>query len=302
MKQEVFTVYSDPIAFGEIQEKGEKKFIAEGFISTSERDLVDDVVTDRALDSMMNQMKSRVIKLDFEHEAFRGETDLEMEINKTRMTLAKAVDFARIKDGERNGVKVRWEFNDTWKKFDSKGDVVMNFLDIKKNVEKGFYDAFSIAFVPTKSVKKNMKDGSLVRLLDGMNLLNVALTGNPINPGASMTNVFLKSLKSLNDSGDKIKLKRRMKDMPEEETNDESQSNAESETQEETEEQSEEGSAEKKANELNGVEVKSRLDALEKSVANIEKALNKPVQKAISEQKPKDANVEEKAVEPLDLI
>ena len=79
MKQKVFNVYSEPISHGEIFEKGEKKHFVEGFISTSERDLVDDIVTDRALDSMMNQLKTRVVKLDFEHEAFRGDSDIEMD-------------------------------------------------------------------------------------------------------------------------------------------------------------------------------------------------------------------------------
>ena len=142
MEQKVFTIHSEPLAYGEITEKGEKKFCAEGFISTSDRDLVDDIVTDRALDQRLEQMKNRVIKLDFEHDSFRGETEVERQINKAKMALAKAVDFVRIKDGEHNGVKVRWEFNDTWKKFDSKGDVVMDFPDIKKNIERGFYDAF----------------------------------------------------------------------------------------------------------------------------------------------------------------
>lgn len=340
MEQQVFTVHSEPLAFGEITEKGEKKFFAEGFISTSDRDLVDDIVTDRALDQMFNQLKSRVIKLDFEHDSFRGETEVEKQINKTRMALAKAVDFTRVKDGENNGVKVRWEFNDTWKKFDTKGDVVMDFPDIKKNIERGFYDAFSIAFIPTKTSTKKSLDGSIIRLLDGMNVLNVALTGNPINPGASMTNIFLKSLDYLeksekkrlhtpshNKRGEtdednpnpkkKKKPKNNQKEVKKVENKDENENTEESETQGETsEENSEEtsadaeetsedsdASAETEEKSKASLEVKSRLDAMEKDIAIIREAITKPVMKSISEQAPsRNAQAEEKTIAPLDLI
>ncbi len=337
MEQKVFTIHSEPLAYGEINEKGEKKFFAEGFISTSQRDLVDDIVTDKALDQMFNQLKSRVIKLDFEHDSFRGETEVEKEINKARMPLAKAVDFTRIKDGTHNGVKVRWEFNDTWKKFDTKGDVVMDFPDIKKNVERGFYDAFSIAFVPTKSSeRKSIKDGSIIRLLDGMNLLNVALTGNPINPGASIDNVFLKSLDYLKKSEGKRLHTPAHKPKPSADEDEEEESDSKKKkpknqkevnkvTEEETSEtqteeaKKEEGSEEapkeeeaaaeevvapaesEKKSKFN-LEVKSEIASMKKSIEAIEKAITKPVMKSISEQAPKNALAEEKALNPLDLL
>jgi len=424
MNQQVFTVYSEPISFGQIQEKSEKKFFVEGFISTSDRDLVDDIVTDGALDSMMEQLKSRVIKLDFEHDSFRGDTDIEKEINKTKMPLAKAVDFMRVKDLENNGVKVRWEFNDTWKKFDSKGDVVMDFPDIRKNIERGFYDAFSIAFIPTKSSFKQLRDGTKLRLLDGMNVLNVALTGNPINPGSSQTNVFLKSLDYLKESeskrrhtpahkpsadedededednpkkkkkknsskkaydkdgahahtdseplgmhnhpeiekvvgilseemhdrifrlSDRVftienvlrpkedsaetvirsyskkrhKIQKEVKKVAQENENEDQTQESGSEGEERSEEKpaekpegeesaesgaessSESSGAETEGKAKVNLEVKSRLDAMEKSIKAIENAIIKPVQKAISEQTSRNAQAEGKAVEPLDLI
>lgn len=292
--EQTFVAYSEPLSFGRITEKGQEKFFAEGFISTTDRDLVNDIVTDHALDSMMEQMKSRVIKLDFEHEAFRGETDIEREINKTRMTLAKAVDFARIKNASQNGLKVRWEFNDTWKKFDTKGNVTMDFEDIKKNIQKGFYDAFSIAFIPTKDTKQETKDGT-VRMLDDMRLLNVALTGNPVNPGAGMTNIFLKSLNALESKENKNQKEEKMsEEHPEKDK-------VEGQAQEQPAEQPAEPAEPAPEQKSESVEVKSRLDALEKSVAEIKELLTKPVQKSVSEQMPKKTE-EAKSVTPLDLI
>lgn len=69
----------------------------------------------------------------------------------------------------------------------------MDFDEVRFNIENGYYDAFSIAFIPTKDTTI-VKDETKIRLLDDMNLLNVALTGNPINPRASVTEIFMKSL------------------------------------------------------------------------------------------------------------
>ena len=47
------------------------------------------------------------------------------------------------------------------------------------------------------------RDGKSIRLLDDLNLLNVALTGNPVNPNASMTSVMAKSLEFMKDKESK---------------------------------------------------------------------------------------------------
>jgi hypothetical protein len=104
---------------------------------------------------------------------------------------------------DEKGLLVKWKMNPTWKKFDEKGNVVMTFKDLWENVTKGFYDAFSIAYVVKKSRNK-IVDGTKTQLLENVGLLNVALTGNPINPGASMTAVMSKSLAWLKD-GEKTK-------------------------------------------------------------------------------------------------
>ena len=347
MREGIFMLNSNPISFGEIEKKDEKNFFIEGFISTSDRDLVDDIVTERALMSMIEQLKSRVIKLDFEHEAFRGESEIEMEINKTRIPLGKASDFTRIKEAEKNGILVRWDINPTWKKFDEKGNVVMDFDEIKFNVENGYYDAFSIAFIPTKDTFI-VKDGAKIRLLDDMNLLNVALTGNPINPKASVTEIFMKSLdylkkksaKTKSNSAEKKpkkenddeeekeekknnipkKIKKEVK-MSEEENRDEANEQSESESAEESnkesgeeesndeskEDSSESSEAEQKAEKAR-IEVKSRLDKIDERLDLIEKAINKPIQKAKSEQAPtqgESLKTQQKAIDeaqPLDQI
>ena len=185
METKPFIFYSDKI---KAKSDGENYYVS-GYISTGDLDLVNDVVTKSCLDSMINQFDDKSIKLDFEHEAFRGKDMFESERAKTRIPLGKAINRTR----DEKGVKVEWELNSNWKKFDEKGNVVMDFKDIWNNIEQGYYDAFSIAYLPTET-KVMERDGKSVRLLDSLNLLNVALTGNPVNPSATMTSVMAKSL------------------------------------------------------------------------------------------------------------
>jgi len=194
----IFMFSSDKLSFKAVDNGGVKSFFVEGYISTGDLDLVNDIVTKGCMDDMFGQFDGRSIKLDFEHEAFRGKDEFEAELNKTRLTLGKAVSKTR----DEKGLKVTWELNPTWKKFDEKGNVTMTFKDVWKNVEGGFYDAFSIAYIPTSTAMKTV-EGKEVRLLDRLNLFNVALTGNPVNPSASMTSVMAKSLEYMREKEEK---------------------------------------------------------------------------------------------------
>ena len=189
-----FVFYSDKLDYKTVVGAKGKEFFIEGYISTGDIDLVNDIVTKGCMDSMLGQFDQRSIKLDFEHETFRGKSKLEAEANKTRLPLGRAV----TKDQDSKGVKVKWKMNENWKKFDEKGNVVMDFKDIWNNVENEMLDAFSIAYVPT-STKSMKREGKDVRMLDNVNLLNVALTGNPINPHATMSAVMAKSLAFMKD-------------------------------------------------------------------------------------------------------
>jgi len=184
-----FIFYSDKLNFKTTDGAKGKEYWVEGYVSTGDLDLVNDIVTKNCMDSMTSQFSMRTIKLDFDHEAFRGDTLIEQESSKRKIPLGKAINC----DRDSKGVKVSWKLNSTWKKFNEKGDVVMDFNELWSNVEEGYYDAFSIAYVPTKTAMIE-REGKTIRLLDDLNLLNVALTGNPINPGASMTSVMAKSL------------------------------------------------------------------------------------------------------------
>lgn len=151
----------------------------EAYISTSGQDLVNDIVTENCLKSMLKQIVDRNIKLDFEHESFRGEGNEEIELNKTLNPVGR-ITGGFIDD---RGLMVKAVLN----KYHSKSKEIFG------SVKDKFLDAMSIAFIPTKT-KQVTKGSEQVRLLDDVKLLNVALTGNPVNTEAEIVSVFTKSL------------------------------------------------------------------------------------------------------------
>jgi len=300
MEQPSFIFSTDKL---ELKSEGENFFV-EGYISTSDLDLVNDIVTKACLLDMAEQMKTRVIKFDVEHESFRGKSKLDVEINKTLIPVAKVDDFLV----DKTGLKVRSMLNRHSPRFE----------EVKGSIEDGFLDAFSIAYVPVKTAIQE-KNGEQIRMLDKINLLNVAYTGNPINTTSKMTNVFAKSLEFLKEqedhnhlSNDTIKLQE-VKNMSEEnkETTEkpaEETEKTEPEATEETkdEETKPEESKEEEPKEEENAEVKAlteKVNVLEKSLAEVKAVLKKPMHKSKVEQVDKADNfVEEKAKNPLDLI
>ena len=77
MEEMEFRFSSGPI---ELKEEG-KNFYVEGYISTSDLDLVNDIVTKNCIVDMGEQMRERVLKLDVEHESFKGDMLHEAQLN-----------------------------------------------------------------------------------------------------------------------------------------------------------------------------------------------------------------------------
>lgn len=328
-----FIFCSDKLNFKTLMGAKGKEYWIEGYITTGDLDLVNDIVTKNCMDSMMAQFDMRSIKLDFEHEAFRGDTELDAEAAKTRLVLGKAMTQNR----DSKGVKIGWQLNPTWKKFDEKGNIVMSFSELWQNVEDEYYDAYSIAYVPTKTAMID-RSGLTIRLLDDVNLLNVALTGNAINPAASMTSVMAKSLEFMknqeqNDPNDLslIEIKGRFNTLTDdmsklmntkgyksmvEKTDAELKAEADVKAKLEAEEKSKaeakakadaeaKAEAESKAN----VDVKSRIEKLEADMKAVQEAnaemkavLEKAQHKATGAEAKNQGQEDPKMVGPLDMV
>lgn len=186
-------IYTRPFTY-ELKGKGEnEELILDIDISSNDLDLVDDIVSGKCLNSMKEQIEAGNVKFDLEHEAFRGGSHEEKEINKTKVPVGR-MDDPTIKGRIRkNGFKalvlnvkgIVNRFEDRYSK--TKGSIVNRFLD-----------AASIAFIPTEA-HTEVREGKTIRILDDVKLLNVALTGNPVNTAAQMQTIMTKSLDALEE-------------------------------------------------------------------------------------------------------
>ena len=189
MNQEASFTFTTPLNVNLIEIKGEEHLFVEGDISTNDIDMVDDIMTKNCQESMQKQILERNMKLDVEHEAFKGNTHEEKEINKTKIPAGKLID-ATVKEigKERYSTRVKGEIN----RFNP------NYKGIKGNLIEKYLDAFSVAFLPI-DVSYETKEDKKVRLLNDVLLLNVALTGNPCNTKAQLVEIFTKSMDAVED-------------------------------------------------------------------------------------------------------
>lgn len=276
-----------------------ERYFVKGHIDSSDLDLVNDIVTKDCMKDLESQLKSRNIKLDFDHETLRkgmGETELDERLNLTKVPLGKALS-QRLDD---KGNFVEFELNPNWKKFNSKGDVVMTFNELWDNVKSGYYDAFSIAYIPLETDYRQMGEKK-ARLLNKVNLVNVALTGNPINPMATISSVMAKSLEFLKNREDDTMNEKEMNELKSKHSELEKQNselksqvekltNEKSKLEEEKEDENEKKSEEKSVEQKAVAELKSEVVDLKSKVEEINKVLEKAMPKSKG---PEDKSIKE---------
>ena len=158
---------------------GGKTYYVTGYISVPEIDIQNDLVTPEAMESMLRQINESTITLDYDHEVWRDSSSI--------LPVGKIVD-AKI---DSNGLWVKAELNTSSPKFNN----------LWGSIKGGFIKAFSIAFKPLKTVIRTVGSDKRVRLIQDLILLNVALTGAPVNKDALMTDFGMKSvmLKAIQD-------------------------------------------------------------------------------------------------------
>lgn len=173
--EQVLQGISPNFKFSETEVKGVKEYTISGYISTSSLDLADDVVTKSCMEDMVVQIKAGSVMLDFEHETIHNEN---LDIN----------PFGRITDAkmDRKGLWVKAVLNSS----------NARFKEIWGSIKGGFLRAFSIAFKPLEAVTEYI-EGKAARVLNKLKLINVGLTGTPINEDCSMDSVFVKAAKGL---------------------------------------------------------------------------------------------------------
>ena len=307
-----FKFLTNSIEFESKGLKGEREYYVKGYISTDEIDRANEVVTREAMKSMVEQIKAGSVKLDIEHSTFTGENDI---------PVGKILD-AGI---DENGVWVKCTLNKAHSRFN----------EYWKSIKDGFLDAFSIAYKPLE-IAKDVINGTEITLLKAVELLNVAITGNPVCRTAKMTESFYKSLKYINEYKSeedakmteevkptdapvadvkevKEEVKEEIKEEPKEEVKEEITEKPKEEVKEEPvkEEVKEEPKEEvKEVNPLDTIkslqgdiaELKSSNDKLEAELKDLNSRIQKPVLKARANTEIKSEDIPAKKHNPLDMI
>ena len=291
---------SDKCTWRIIETKSGKKFFVEGYISTFDKDIYQDIVTLEGMQDMFSQLKGTKVKLDYEHEVWRDPDTGEKHARPKNINPVGMIIDSKMDD---NGIWVKAEINSNSSKF----------KEVWGSIKGGFLDAFSIAYLP-RETSNQIIGGEEVRLLNKVDLLNVAVTGVPVNPNARMTDIFMKSLADLKENQtEKNKMTEEIKNVNPVEVKEEApvaEAKAEEAPKEEaaieapkTEEAPVEAPKEAEVKSIDiEAELKSRDDviaALSAEVADLKSILAKPVLKAKVETAPE---MEERKLEPLDYI
>ena len=318
----------------EYEEKSNGDLVISLDISTTEPDLIHDVVTLNFLKSMQRQILNRNMKLDIEHEAFKGINTEEKEISKTKIPAGRMMEPTIHEYKNTSG--------ETHHRLNIKGLINKfrkDYKDIRGNILEKFLDAGSIAFIPTQK-REETKDGIEYRYLDDGIILNTALTGNPMNTTAQMREIISKSIDSIEEyqkakeetpeimeqlsvkshsnskerdttksqevknMSEEDEKKQKLKEVESEEVEEKPVESEEPEKSEEPEsEEVEEKSEEPEKSEDDESEKDEEIKSLKVEIAEMKQKLSKVVRKEQPAKEDKSANfVSDKSLNPLDMI
>jgi hypothetical protein len=161
-------------------------YYVEGFVSTTDPDLYDDVVTEEAQKKILRQLLNLDITMDEDHDVWRDpKTGDSYDRPQNKIPAAKIVD-AQLKelDDGTIGTWVRVMLNKDYPLFEK----------LLNSIKNGFVHSFSIAYNVLKETPKQIGD-NILRFIDDLNVFNVGMTGVPVNPNAK----FQLALKSMSN-------------------------------------------------------------------------------------------------------
>lgn len=231
--QEVYN-YSFSFEPVELTTKGVKRYLIKGYFSTIDEDLANEVVTMEGQKDILSQIRNRIITLDAEHETYYDKDGNPLSKPTSNIPLGKVIDAELTKKGVYGIVELNKDSP--------------RFKNIWESIKNGFLHAFSVAFYPLEAIKK--KVGNIFKsYVNRLNLINITLTGAPMNPYATFTpvmkSVLLKTLKNVNEEDNMDEEKKKVKDQ----VQDEELKTKTVEEKEDLEKKTEEEDLEKKTNE-----------------------------------------------------
>lgn len=175
---QIYSGNAGTFSFLEVETKGEKEYYISGYISTKAIDTFNDLVTDECMSDMLEQINSGSIKIDYEHETIHSEN---LDIN----PVARIVEAKK----DEKGIWVKAMINSSNKRFG----------EMWGSIKNGFLDSFSIAFKPIETATRYIQ-GKAIRLLNKLKLVNIGITGTPVNSECKLDNIIVKAISELNEN------------------------------------------------------------------------------------------------------
>lgn len=182
---------SNNFNFIEVKSSSGKEYYVEGYVSTTEPDFVNDIVDELGQKSTFDQLNSKSITMDLDHDEWRDPVTGEVyDGKKNKIPVAKVVDQRLDEKG-------------TWVKAKLNKNHPLFKDSILPSIKDGFLHGFSIAYNVIKSIPRKIGDIKY-RVIQDLKIANIAITGNPINDGAQF-NLTLKSLSKKMVEEEKLK-------------------------------------------------------------------------------------------------
>jgi len=200
---EIIQFQSEKFNYSVATLKGEQHYFIEGYISTIDPDLVNEVITAKAQQELTDSAVGQNITMDVEHsdwfEEEGGVTNPNNTPDKILSQPKSTIPIAKI-------VSATLKPRGTWVKAEINKNV-SKFKEVWGSIKDGFLHSFSIAGYPLKAVTK-LIDGVERTLVDSYRLINVTLTGSPVNPSATFVPVMkaalLKSMEANNMAEEEV--------------------------------------------------------------------------------------------------
>jgi phage head maturation protease len=272
---------NDSFQCTEVTIKGEKQYFVEGYISTIDQDKSGEIIEHSAQVDIYNQIQKENITMDIEHEEWYDSNGKMLARPKNEKIPVAKIVHAELRP---QGVWVKAQINTN----------LRSFNELWGSIKDGFLKAFSVAFYPIQ------KAGNIIKSL---NLVNVTLTGSPVNPNATFSATMKSAVAWMDSKESEVIIKSEEIKMAEIEQ----PIIAEVKAEMVKEEMVEKPVVDVKAVfEAEIASLKAKLEEAEKThseeVAKLKAELEKPVMKAVVEEKMPESKPVYKAVSPLNLI
>jgi len=174
--------YTDSLSYNieEGLKAKDKKYYVTGYMTSDDFDTVQEMVPEEEFAQILEQLKSRSVKLDLEHSHF----DETFQDPEGEIAYGKIIDAKIVQEDGKTKIWIKAQLNEHHKRFD----------EVWSSIQDGYLDGFSIAWRAEKHTI--LRDNQEMYVLRNVWIKNVALTGVPVNTDSTMENSFYKSLRA----------------------------------------------------------------------------------------------------------